>query len=157
MSEALIRAQIKTILEAASGIGVVHDYERYARSLGDYFALMTKTGQTTVNGWIIHRERTESHPATLGINGQIERVHTYRIAGLYEMDDANGSEKTFQGILDAIFEAFRANPTLSGTALRHDQLQIDEVTVCLEDEYGGSLYHVADCTLNVTERVNVTT
>jgi hypothetical protein len=157
MSEALIRAQIKTILETASGIGAVYDYERYARSLGDYFALMTKTGQTTVNGWIIHRERTVSAPITLGIKGQIERIHTFRIAGLYEMDDSAGSEKTFQGILDAIFEAFRANPTLNATATRHDQIQIDDVTVCIEDEYGGNLYHVAECTLNVTERVNVTT
>lgn len=157
MSEALIRAQIKSTLEGVSGIGAVYDYERYARSLADYFQLMTKTGTTVINGWIIHRERTESHPATLGIRGQIERMHTYRIAGLYEMDDASGSEKTFQGILDAIFEAFRSNPTLGETATRHDQVQIDEVTVCLEDEYGSDLYHVADCTLTVYERVNVTT
>lgn len=157
MSESLIRAQIKAILETVSGIGAVYDYERYARSLGDYFAMMTKSGSTTVNGWIIHRERTVSQKATLGINGQIERTHTYRIAGLHDLDDATGSEKTFQGILDGIFEQFKANPTLNGTANFHDQVQIEEVTVCLEDEYGGDLYHVAECTLTVHERVNAST
>jgi hypothetical protein len=157
MSEALIRAQIKSILEGVSGIGVVYDYERYARSLADYFDLMTKTGTTTVNGWIIHRERTESRQATMGVRGQIDRVHTFRIAGLHEMNDDDGSEKTFQGIIDAIFAAFKANPTLNETALSHGQIQVEEVTVCLEEEYGGDLYHVADCTLVVEERVNVTT
>lgn len=157
MSEALIRAQIKTILETVPGIGVVYDYERYARSLGDYFKLMTPVGQDAVNGWVIHREEMKSRQVTMGLLGQIERVHSYRIAGLYDMDDAAGSEKVFQGILDGIFTAFKANGTLNGTATSHDQIQIDEVTVCLDDEFGSSLYHVADCTLTVTERVDIMT
>jgi hypothetical protein len=157
MSEALIRAQIETILETVPGIGVVYDYERYARSLGDYFKLMTPVGQDAVNGWVIHREETKSRQVTMGLLGQIERVHSYRIAGLYDMDDAAGSEKVFQAILDGIFTAFKANGTLNGTATSHDQIQIDEVTVCLEDEFGSSLYHVADCTLTVTERVDIMT
>ena len=155
MSEALIRAQIKAIMETVPGIGVVHDYERYARSLADYFVLMTQDG--TINGWSIHREETKSRQITMGLNGQIERVHTYRLAGLREMDDAAGSEKIFQAVIDGIFGAFKANHTLNGTAESHDLIQIDEVTVCIEDEYAGTLYHVADCTLVVTERVDIMT
>lgn len=155
MSESLIRAQIKVIMETVSGIGVVYDYERYARSLTDYLTLMMKNG--IVNGWVIHREDTKSRQITMGLLGQIERVHTFHITGLHEMDDAAGSEKMFQAILDGIFDAFKANHKLNGTAFSHDQIQIDQVTVCLEDEYGSDLYHVADCTLEVTEQVDVTT
>ena len=157
MSEALIRAQIKTIMETVPGIGVVYDYERYARSLADYFKLMTPVGQDSVKGWVIHREKTDSRQITMGLLGQIERVHSFRIAGILEMDDVAGSEKNFQEILDGIFTAFKANGTLNGSATSHEQIQIDEVTVCLEDEFGGSLYHVADCSLTVTERVDVMT
>lgn len=153
MSEALIRTQIKAILETVPGIGVVHDYERYARSLADQLALMRKDG--VVNGWIVHRERTGSRQITMGINGQIERTHAYLIAGLFEMDDEAGSEKAFQEILDGIFAAFKGNHTLNGTATAHDQIQIDEVTICLENEFGSDLFHVAECTLNVTERVDI--
>ncbi len=155
MSEALIRAQIKVELEKVSGIGVVHDYERYARSITDFRNLMTKTGTTTVNGWVIHRESTSAEQVIMGPKGQIERVHIYRIAGVYALDDAAGSEKTFQGILDAIFSQFKSNGTLNGTAISHKQIQIDSVTVTKESEFGDDIYHTAELTLEVMERTAI--
>lgn len=155
MSEALIRAQIKATLETVSGIGVVHDYERYSRSIADFRSIMTKSGSTTVNGWVVSRESTESHQATLGPKGQIERTHTFRLAGVYELDDAAGSEKTFQALLDAIFAAFKAVSTLNGTCISHRQIQIDSVTVTKDGELGDDLYHTAELTLEVLERTAV--
>lgn len=155
MSEALIRAQIKIEMEKVSGIGVVHDYERYARSITDFRQIMTKTGSTTVNGWVIHRESTESAQVVMGPKGQIERVHAYRIAGVYALDDANGSEKTFQAILDAIFAQFKATGTLNSTAISHKQIQIDSVTVTKEGEFGDDIYHTAELTLEVMERTAI--
>lgn len=155
MSEASIRAQIKAILESVSGIGVVHDYERYSRSIADFRDIMTKSGATSVNGWVISRQSTESHQATLGPKGQIERTHTFRIAGIYELNDAAGSEKTLQGILDAIFEAFKAVSTLNGTCVSHRQIQIDSVSVTKDGELGDDLYHTAELTLEVLERTAV--
>jgi len=155
MSEALIRAQIKVELEKVSGIGVIHDYQRYARSIADFKNIMIKTGTSIVNGWIVHRIATESAQAVMGIKGQIERVHTYRIAGIYEHDDANSSETTFQGILDGIFAQFKANGTLNGTAISHKQIQIDSVDVTKEGEFGDDIYHWAELTLEVMERTAI--
>jgi len=154
MSEALIRAQIKTILSAVSGIGAVHDYERYARSITDFRNLMSAAG--IVNGWVIHRESTSAVQVTMGPKGQIERNHVFRISGVYALDDAGGSEKTFQGILDAVFEAFKVNGTLNSTASSHKQIQIESVTVTKESEFGDDIYHTADLTLEVMERTAIT-
>lgn len=153
MSEALIRAQIKVILEAVTGIGVVHSYERYARSITDFRNLMTSAG--VVNGWVIHRESTTAEQVTMGPKGQIERNHTYRIAGIYEHNDASASETTFQTIIDAIFAAFKANGTLNATAISHRQIQVDSVTITKDGEFGDDIYHTAELTLEVMERTAI--
>ncbi|OPY15245.1 MAG: hypothetical protein A4E66_00164 [Syntrophus sp. PtaB.Bin001] len=155
MSEALIRAQIKAILEAVTGIGVVHDYKRYARSIADFRKIMTPTGGTGVNGWVVSRQKTASRQATMGPKGQIERTHIFSISGIYALDDAAGSETTFQETIDAIFEAFKANGTLNGTAISHQQIQVEDVDVTPESELGDDLYHTADLTLEVLERTAV--
>ena len=148
MSEALIRAEIKTILETVSGIGAVHTYERYSRSLAEYFTLMTSGGK--VNGWMIHRASTDSRREVLPL---IERYHEYKISSIYELDDVNASEVTFQAILDAIFEAFKSENTLNGQALDSEPVSIDFVNT---EEYGGRLFHTAVLTLVVRERSTYT-
>jgi len=153
MSEYLIRAQIKAIMESVSGIGVVHDYMRYPRSLADLLDLMTVTPGTTVNGWTIHRASTPASPLTMGPSGLIERSHKFEISGLHELNDASASEITFQAICDAIFEAFKTKPTLNGTAIRHDHIQIESVSINDAREFGKDAYHTAELSLVVYERV----
>jgi hypothetical protein len=148
MSEALIRAEIKTILEAVSGIGVVHAYERYSRSLAEFFSLMTSGGK--VNGWMIHRVSTDSRRETYPM---IWRYHEFKIMAIYELDDVNASEVTFQAILDAIFEAFKSKNTLNGTALDSEPVSIDSVET---EEYGNRLFHTAVLTLTACERATYT-
>jgi hypothetical protein len=137
MSEALI-------LETVSGIGAVHAYERSSRSLAEYFALMTSGGK--VNGWMIHRLSTDSQREVYPL---IERYHTYRISAIYELDDVNTSEVTFQAILDAIFEVFKSRNTLNGQALDSEPVSIDSVDM---EEFGGRLFHTAALTLTARER-----
>jgi hypothetical protein len=144
MSESSIRTQIKSVLESVSGIGIVHGYERYSRSLAEFFNLMTSSGK--INGWTIHRQSTESSRDTMPT---IQREHVYKISGLYELDDAANSENTFQGLLDAIYSAFKSNYNLNGTALNSDPVKIDNVDT---EEYGNKLFHVAELTLIVQER-----
>jgi len=148
MSEVLIRAQIKTELEKVSGIGVVHTYERYSRSLAELFELMTKSSK--INGWMIHRASTDSKRETLPL---VDRYHTFKITAIYELDDAAASEVTFQAILDAIFEAFKSKNTLNGTALDSEPINIDSVET---EEYGNRLFHTAVLTLVVHERTTYT-
>lgn len=154
MSEAAIRAQVKTTLEAVTGIGAVHEYERYPRSLADFFLAMTGGSPEKVNGWVIHRQSTESSRATLGVGGQIERIHTFKIVGFYELDDAAGSEKDFQTLLDAVFTAFQGD-WFSTAAWRSDLLQVESITVTSVDELGADLYHIAECSLIVYERISL--
>lgn len=152
MSESAIRAKIQDTLEGVTGIGAVHDYDRYPRSLADYFTLMTMSGNG-VNGWSIHRESTTSSRITIGPKGQIERRHTYRITGIYALDDAAGSEKDLQALVDAIFDAFKADPDLGGTCFRSDLVSVDSVGVSDLSEFGADLYHVVSLGLAVYERV----
>ncbi len=146
MSESAIRAKIKTTLQGVSGIGAVHDYDRYSRSLAEFFKLMSGGSPAKINGWMIHRGKT---PAQRDNAATIQRAHTFTITGIYELDDENASEKTFQALLEAIFEAFKSDITLGGTALNSDPLSIDDVDV---DEYGNRLFHVAELTLVVYDR-----
>jgi hypothetical protein len=157
LSESLIRAQIKTILESVSGIGVVHNYVRYPRSAGDLLKIMTNTSGI-VNGWTISRSTTPSKPITLGPFGLIERDHNFHISGLYEMDDTAASEITLQAICDAIFDVIKSKPTLNGTAIRHDQIQIESISFILigQDEKTADLYHTAELSLVAYERVTKT-
>ncbi len=153
MSEAGIRAQIKSTLEAVSGVGAVHDYERYPRSLADFFLAMTGGSPAQVNGWVVHRESARAERATMGRGGQIERAHVFKLTGFYALDDGAGSEKDFQALIEAVFEAFKGD--WYGTAAwRADLLQIESVTVTAVEETGADLYHIAECSLAVYERVS---
>lgn len=150
MSEVLIKTQIKTIMEAVSGIGVVHDRERHSRSLAAYLDMM-RTSSGVVNGWTIHRESTEPQRVVIGVgSGKIERSHKFRIYGIYDLNDADDSETTFQALIEAIFTAFKDNPTINQTAISSDP--VDVVSVDWE-EYGNQLYHIALLNLTAKERV----
>lgn len=144
MSESAIRARIKSVLSGVTGIGTVHDYERYSLSPAEWLSLMTSGGQ--VNGWTIHRQSTSSEALTMGY---LERHHQYRIAGVYAMNDAAASEVTLQAILEAVHDAFKSDRTLEGTAQAHDQIQVEAVDT---DEVVGRLYHMATLSLLVHER-----
>jgi hypothetical protein len=152
MSEALITAQIKIIMESVTGIGVVHDYFRYVRSWADWLALMTHTvsspPSSKINGWMFQRQKTTSSKLA---SGYIENVHTYNFLGLYEIDDAGASGKAFEAILDAIQDKFKDYPNLNGTVWVHDLIQIDEVGI---DDYENVSYHYAGLSLTVHERVS---
>jgi hypothetical protein len=149
MSEALIKAQIKVILEAVSGIGVVHNRERFSRSMAEFLTLMTSAGK--INGWMIHRQSTGAKRIVIGLgNNGIERTHLFIISGLYEIDDLTDSESTFQALVEAIFTAFKDKPTLNGTAQSSEPLDVQEVDV---DEHANRTFHTAQLNLTVVERI----
>lgn len=148
MSESNIRTQIVTILSGVTGIGVVHNYERYSRSLAEFFAIMSKSG--VVNGWMIHRVSTESRRDTLP---HIDRYHTFKISGIYELDDVAASGTTFQALIEDIFTAFKSNHTLNGSALDSEPVNIDLVDT---EEFGQRLFHTAELTIIARERVTYT-
>jgi hypothetical protein len=145
MSEATIRAQIKTVVESVAGIGAVHDYQRYSRSWAALKAMYTASG--TVNSFTIYRIGCQTERDTMPT---LLRHHAFRLDGIRELDDAAATEKTFQTLLDALFTAFKNNQTLSGTCQNVDPLQIDQIGV---EDLEQTLYHVASCSLVCHERV----
>ena len=144
MSEATVRAQIKATLEAVDGIGAVHDYLRHTRSVAKFLELMRAGG--IVNGCMIHRSKTPTERDTMPT---LRRSHHFWISFIYEMDDAAGTEKTFQALLEAVYAAFKSDITIGGTCINSEPHSIEDVD---EMEIGQTLYHTADCLLVCHER-----
>jgi len=144
MSLSLIRDQIKAILLATSGVGAkVHDYERWAKTWEDYLAFFKSNG--LIKGWTITRTATSEAKSTTTTN---MRTHTFLIRGYYSLDDSAATEKTFQNVIEAIATAFRADPTLNGTAFDSDPLQVDLVGNVM---FGSVLCHFCELRLLVQE------
>ena len=157
MSELLIRAQIKVILEAVTGIGAVHDYPRTPRSMADFFNLMKSAG--IVNGVAFTRgsfanaHKTLGHSTVLGtVTTYKQRSHRYVFAGIREVKDAGASMNTLQLLLDNIGDAFDGNLTLNGTADFHDLFQLNACYYSEPGEYGDDIYHLWEAELTVNER-----
>ena len=58
MSLSAIRDEIETILGGVSGMGTVHDYERWANNWSDFLTLY-QDDNDRINGWSITRRKTE--------------------------------------------------------------------------------------------------
>ena len=146
MSESSIRATIKTTLESASGIGIVHDYMRDSRSPAKFIALLTPTLGTTVNGWMFSRTATQSE--WTDFDSRL-KTHVFTIEGYYELNDLSASEKTFQGIIEAIANACDVSPSLNSLNPT-PPLQVNIVDT---KEVGDKLYHHCTLFLSVQEEV----
>ncbi len=150
MSEVLIRAAIKTALEGVSGIGTVHDYERWANDWNDFLALY-KTSANKINGWTITRQRTtEAHASS----SHTERTHYFKIRGIYALNDADETEILFQALIEAICDAFRALYRIDSTAMNNEPIQVDLVENRM---FGRVLCHYTELTLEVVEQAQAWT
>ncbi len=120
-----IRAQIKAILDGVANIGVVHDYERFAKTKADLVTLYTSNagGSTRVRGWWFDRVATQERDVELGT---VRRIHTWRIVGYLSLDDADATGKLLQDLMEAIGTAFRAQRTLGGTVLDIRDLSLED-------------------------------
>lgn len=118
---AQIRAAILAKLQGVTGIGQVHDYERFAAREADFHALYKETATVRINGWNFFRESTRE--ADLN-NGEVRRLHTFRLTGFRSLDDADATGKSFDDLVEAIAQAFRADRTLGG--LIEDVKNLDE-------------------------------
>ena len=145
MSEANIRAGIKSILTAIPGIGKVHDYERYPEK-NDWSAFLalfknTNNGQDHILGWTITRRSSgEKH------NDPIP--HVYLIRGIMGMKDSAETDKSFTALIENVRAAFRNNKTISNAALGHDYIQVSFQELRF---FGSVLCHYCELTIVVYE------
>lgn len=114
MNVAMLRDAIVAKLQGVPGIGVVHDHERYAKAMDALRTFYVSPGESQLRGWFLRRQAT----AEVGAGGhrRVEKID-WRIQGVMALDDAAGSELVFDGLVEAVRDAFRADPTLGGRLL----------------------------------------
>ena len=152
MSQKLILAEIKTLLESVTGIGNVHDYIRSTYFWSQFFE--QHQDGTQVLTWEISRIATPQELWNVGaVEDNYKLAHSFAIVGHMSLSDELVTEKTFQDLCDAIQTKFREDDNLNGTILPvqpPNKLQIKSVG---HANYAGILVHHAVLTLDVVERV----
>ena len=156
MSVSAIRSRIKTNLEAVTGCGEVHDYDRWASHWNDFLSLF-KDDNGLINGWTISLIKMQNAMESFT---QMGRAHVFRLQKVYGLNDGDATGKTFEGHLEAVVNAFKADDTLNGACLTCTPpwgpmegltgLQIDKIEHRL---FGTVLCHYADCRLGPVELV----
>ena len=145
MSLVNIRTEIKTILSAVDGIGVVHDYVRWANEWSKFLDLF-KDSNNKVNGWMISRISTPSKRDNMST---LKRRHLFRMEGFYGLQDSSATEIVFQGVVEDIQDAFDSQYSLGGHALNSGPVQV----IIIENRvFGKVLCHYARLEYEVEER-----
>lgn len=118
MSEhATIRAAIVAKLKTVAGIGQVYDYERYGKTDKDFREIYA--ARDRVLGWHVRRVARREAPV---FN---EVMTDWEIRGFMGLEDAAASELDFDTLVDAICDAWRADPTLGRAVLYpHDNARV---------------------------------
>lgn len=151
MALSTIKSNLKTALEAVTGIGQVHDYIRNWSGTNKTFFHLFESSKK-VHAWQITRRKTPEKG--INTNNSNERRHEILIFGVYGVNDLNASEKTFQDLIEAICvklrdEAKQPAP-LSGAVLRMGWPQVETVEFRF---WNGRLVHACDIGLWVDEYI----
>lgn len=147
-----IRDAIVATMRTVADIGVVQPYERYAHAMQQLKAVYLSEDHGQLRGWFVRREQVIETGRILPRS--IERVR-WRIQGVMALDDAHASELVFDGLIDALRDAFRADDTLGGTVNQCAMPDGSEAGLQLVSSgpvmFADVLCHGARCSL-LTER-----
>ncbi|NPU84375.1 MAG: hypothetical protein HPY65_07785 [Syntrophaceae bacterium] len=155
---AAIRAQIKVILSSVTGIGIVHDYQRFAVDWQKMLDLFKDDDR--INTCMFRREKMIKRRIILGNpSSQPHRIHIFKIICIRGLNDAQATAVSFDDDLAAVEEAFEGYKTLNGTCETinpgfgptegEEGVQISLVE---ERMFGNVLCHYAELRLSVQER-----
>ena len=145
MSLETIRQAVANMLAEVDGIGVIHQYQRFAAEAPAFLAFFQPVPDGPINGWVITRVRTVTETAS---STHEVRRHDFAIRGYYGLQDASASELTFQALVESICAKFREDQTLEGTAQFSEPVQVELVDLRM---FGGVLCHVAELKLTAEE------
>ncbi len=112
MALSTIREQIKVILASVSGIGVVHEYERFSDTWTKFLDLF-KDENDKINGWTISRKSSSQTEFAQG--NDLGRLHRFILTGFYGLQDGQATELKFQDLIEAIVTKFNSYNNLNGT------------------------------------------
>lgn len=153
MSEATIRARIKTVLDTVTNKGTTHNRMRWGAKQSDIESITNATisGSTQVRFWmIVYRGFSQVDPY-LGTSDNRYRTHNFEIHGYIGLDDSASTETTMAALAEDVCDAMDTDATLHGDidGMEREpcQLTIDEVL------YASVLCHHATISLQVTETV----
>lgn len=94
-----IRARIKTDLLTVSGIGQVHDYERFTVDPSTFVSFFVSAG--LVNGWTV----VVGMESAWSSGHEVDRFYRVTIRGYRVLNDAAASAKTFDEEVDGVMTA----------------------------------------------------
>lgn len=151
-----ILADVKAKMESVSGIGKVHDYERWNADDAAFIELFAYTptgGAKQIRGWEISRAGFSEHKA-----GAFFRHHKFRLRGFMGLKDADATDKTFQTLVEDVSEKFRVAEGPQGATWQYrdgdspenSPIQGGAIEIRM---FGNILCHVTELTLSVTERI----
>lgn len=147
MSDATIRASLKALMDTVTGIGMVHDYSRWAASESELKALFQKVANGPLHGWEITRRGFQEIRST---GDKYKVTHDYMIIGHYAIKDSAASEKVFNAIVDLV------NQKIIDTKLANTEGKTLPKATIKEWVFGGVLCHRVELSLSVTEIVTAT-
>ena len=153
MSAATHRAALVALITAVPDAGRVHDYERFAREEAAFRAHYLHTlpgGAKQLRGWQISRAAVAERLVGVG-RWLVE--HSWRVRGYMALDDAAATELVFDGLVESLRAAFRADPTLGGLSTAgpvgdEDGIQMRDAGPVM---FCGVLCHSALLTLQTRE------
>jgi hypothetical protein len=153
LSEATVRASIKTLIEGVANSGLVYDLEPFAAEW-DIFISRFKTTIGSVDmirGWTISCEAipAQGFVATGARNTGNQYFYEYHIRGYQSFDYETETEKVFLAIVLDVMSALNGG-IVSGTVFNADLAQL---TSYAPRVFGGVLCHVAEITQIVREQV----
>jgi hypothetical protein len=108
------RAAIVAMMVAVPNIGQVHAQERYLPDEGKFkqvYLFELPDGSKQIRGWWLRRVRTLERTVS---TGSVMNEHTWQWRGYMAFKDADATELTFDDLIEAYRDAFRADPTLGG-------------------------------------------
>ena len=94
-----LRARIKTDLQAVSGIGQVHDYERFSNDPTSFVSFFVSAG--LVNGWTV----VVGMESRWSSGHEADRFYRVTIRGYRVVNDASASAKSFDEEIDGVMTA----------------------------------------------------
>lgn len=147
-----IRDKIVTVVESASGIGMVHGRRRQLRQLNQWLTENVKNGRVNT----AEISRTSRQRELEGVsNLAVWRItHGAEVRLHMSVADAKATEDDFMDLLDAVDDKLRADPLLGAPG--SELLLIPFVTDISEITHrmlGDYLVHTATITFDAIERV----
>ena len=164
MSESSTRARVYAIVNAVSNVGLVYDYARWAVLWDEVLALFKTTIGSTdmIRGWVITCTGWTSayldglYPDDNGKAIEL-RDYTYKIRGVFSLDDSAATEKTAVGIVEDVAEALNKNTSLHSYAAIAEPyfgpIPPASLDVFEARMFGSVLCHYAEITQRVVEAI----